>query len=119
MPPGEDLVATERNAHLASACDINPKLIFVLPHNDHLMGKDQKSQEILRLFYICLYPIGYTFRLESSFLELAQSYYTQMAKQIRLHRDQLTDAHLPLKIRHQFKLGMIAEIRMDTQAALK
>lgn len=62
---------------------------------------------------------GYTYRLESSFLELAQSYYTQMAKQIRLHRDQLSDAHMALKIRHQFKLGMIAEIRMDTQAALK
>lgn len=42
-----------------------------------------------------------------------------MAKQIRMHRDQLTDAHMALKIRHQFKLGLIAEIRLDHQAALK
>lgn len=75
-------------------------MIFVLPYQEHLLG--------------------YTYRLEASFLELAQSYYTQMAKQIRLHRDQLTDtAHMALKIRHQFKLGIIAEIRMDHAAALK
>lgn len=98
--PGDDLLAAERTANLASACDINPKMIFMLPHQDHLLG--------------------YTYRLEASFLELTQSYYTQMAKQIRLHRDQLTDmAHMALKIRHQFKLGIIAEIRMDHAAALK
>lgn len=38
LPTGEDLLAAERTANLASACDINPKMVFVLPHNDHLMG---------------------------------------------------------------------------------
>lgn len=98
--PGEEQLAGERVAALASACDLNPKLIFAFPYNEHL--------------------VGYTYRLEASFLELAQSYYTQMAKQIRMHRDQLTDvAHLALKIRHQFKLAVIAEIRQDHAAALK
>lgn len=97
--PGEDLTATERSANLTSKCDINAKMLFVLPNNDHLLA--------------------YTIRLESAFLELAQSYYTQMAKQIRVHRDQLTNAHMALKIRHQFKLGLIAEIRMDYNIALK
>lgn len=55
MPPGEDLLATERNAHLASACDINPKLIFVLPHNDHLMGKILKTTRYLFDYYMLFF----------------------------------------------------------------
>lgn len=38
LPPGEDLVAVERAASITSKCDINTKMLFVLPHNDHLMG---------------------------------------------------------------------------------
>lgn len=74
-------------------------MLFILPHNDHLMG--------------------YTLRLESAFLEFAQSYYSQMAKQVRVHRDQLTSAHQTLRIRHQFKLGFITEMRLDYNTALK
>uniref|UniRef100_A0A182K588 Trafficking protein particle complex subunit 11 n=1 Tax=Anopheles christyi TaxID=43041 RepID=A0A182K588_9DIPT len=96
---GEDMLASERAAQLTSNCDINAKMLFVLPHNDHLMG--------------------HIFRLQSAFLELAQSYYTQMMKQIRLHRDQLTDAHTVLKIRHQFKLGFISELKLDQSNALR
>lgn len=96
---GEDLLASERAAHLTSTCDINAKMLFVLPHNDHLMG--------------------HIFRLQSAFLELAQSYYTQMMKQIRLHREQLTDSHQILKIRHQFKLGFISELKLDQSNALR
>lgn len=62
---------------------------------------------------------GYTVRLESAFLEQAQSYYTNMSKQIRMHRDQLSSAHQGLKIRHQFKLGFFAEMRLDLNSALK
>lgn len=58
-------------------------------------------------------------RLEAAFLELAQSYYMQMSKQVRTHRDQLTTAHQGLKIRHQFKLGFVAEMRLDLNTALK
>uniref|UniRef100_A0AAG5D5Q5 Trafficking protein particle complex subunit 11 n=1 Tax=Anopheles atroparvus TaxID=41427 RepID=A0AAG5D5Q5_ANOAO len=96
---GEDMLASERAAQLTSNCDINAKMLFVLPHNDHLMG--------------------HIFRLQSAFLELAQSYYAQMMKQIRLHRDQLTDAHTVLKIRHQFKLGFISELKLDQSNALR
>ncbi|XP_039440432.1 trafficking protein particle complex subunit 11 isoform X1 [Culex pipiens pallens] len=96
---GEDLLASERAAHLTSTCDISAKMLFVLPHNDHLMG--------------------HILRLQSAFLELAQSYYTQMMKQIRLHRDQLTDSHQILKIRHQFKLGFVSELKLDQSSALR
>ncbi|XP_049298496.1 trafficking protein particle complex subunit 11 [Anopheles funestus] len=99
LQQGEDMLASERAAQLTSNCDINAKMLFVLPHNDHLMG--------------------HIFRLQSAFLELAQSYYTQMMKQIRLHRDQLTDAHTVLKIRHQFKLGFISELKLDQSNALR
>ncbi|XP_050073443.1 trafficking protein particle complex subunit 11 [Anopheles maculipalpis] len=99
LQQGEDMLASERAAQLTSNCDINAKMLFVLPHNDHLMG--------------------HIFRLQSAFLELAQSYYTQLMKQIRLHRDQLTDAHTVLKIRHQFKLGFLSELKHDQSNALR
>lgn len=62
---------------------------------------------------------GYTLRLESAFLEQAQSYYLQSSKSVRMHRDQLTSSHQELKIRHQFKLGFYAEMRVDLNTALK
>lgn len=63
--------------------------------------------------------IGYTLRLESAFTEHAQTYYTQLSRQVRAHRDQLTATHQQLKIRHQFKLGFYAEMRSDPSTALK
>ncbi|XP_055376778.1 trafficking protein particle complex subunit 11 isoform X2 [Condylostylus longicornis] len=96
---GDDLIASERAASLATACGISSKMLFILPHTDHLTG--------------------YTLRLESAFLEMAQAYYMQMIKHIRMHREQLTASHVILKIRHQFKLGFISEMRSDSNAALK
>ncbi|XP_026845227.1 trafficking protein particle complex subunit 11 [Drosophila persimilis] len=99
LPPGEDLLAAERAASLTSACGITSKMLFILPHTEHLMG--------------------YTLRLESAFLDMAQSYYALMSKRIRNHRDQLSAAHTTLKIRHQFKLGFVAEMRQDFSTAQK
>ncbi|XP_055529161.1 trafficking protein particle complex subunit 11 isoform X2 [Wyeomyia smithii] len=99
IPQGDDLLASERASHLTSTCDITAKMLFVLPHNDHLMN--------------------HILRLQSAFLELAQSYYTQMMKQIRSHREQLTESHQMLKIRHQFKLGFISELKLDQSNALR
>lgn len=96
----DDLLSSERAANLTSMCDINAKLLFVLPYMDqHLMN--------------------YILRLESAFHEHSQVYYTQMSKQIRSHRDQLTSSHQGLMVRHQFKLGIISELRQDFNTALK
>lgn len=38
LPAGEDLLSVERAASLTTKCDISPKMLFVLPHNEHLMG---------------------------------------------------------------------------------
>ncbi|XP_055843157.1 trafficking protein particle complex subunit 11 [Episyrphus balteatus] len=99
LPPGEDMLASERAASLTNACGISSKMLFILPHTDHL--------------------VGYTSRLESALLEMAQGYYTLMSKRIRTHRDQLTSSHHVLKIRHQFKLGFVSEMRQDYSTALK
>ncbi|XP_017000821.2 trafficking protein particle complex subunit 11 [Drosophila takahashii] len=99
LPPGEDLLAAERAASLTNACGITSKMLFILPHTEHLTG--------------------YALRLESAFLDMAQSYYALMSKRIRNHRDQLTAAHTSLKIRHQFKLGFVAEMRQDFSTAQK
>lgn len=34
----EDTLAAEHQSILAAKCDINQKMIFVLPYNDNLMG---------------------------------------------------------------------------------
>lgn len=36
--PADDAMAGERLSTLATKCDINQKMIFVLPYNDNLMG---------------------------------------------------------------------------------
>ena len=38
LPPGEDMLASERAASLTTACGLNSKMLFVLPHTEHLMG---------------------------------------------------------------------------------
>lgn len=50
---------------------------------------------------------------------MSQTYYSEMSKQIRVHRDQLTSAHQGLKVRHQFKMGFISEMKLDFNTALK
>lgn len=94
----DDLIATERAAALANICEMNTKQLYVLPVNDqHLLG--------------------YTIRLESAFLELSQSFYIQMLKTYRAH--QTSSSHQTLKVRHQFKMGFICELRLDFPTALK
>ncbi|XP_070496804.1 trafficking protein particle complex subunit 11 isoform X1 [Chironomus tepperi] len=94
----DDLIATERASALANACEINTKHLYVLPVNDHRL-------------------IEYTVRLESAFLELAQSFYIGILKNYRSH--QTTSHHQTLKVRHQFKMGFISELRLDFPTALK
>ncbi|MEQ2213203.1 Trafficking protein particle complex subunit 11, partial [Xenoophorus captivus] len=38
LPPGEDLVASEKASALCGSCDLSGKSLFVLPHTDHLVG---------------------------------------------------------------------------------
>lgn len=94
----DDMVATERASSLANACEISTKNIYVLPVNDQSI-------------------ISYTIRLESAFLELAQSFYIGMLKNYRSH--QTGSQHQTLKVRHQFKMGFISELRLDLPTALK
>lgn len=94
----DDLIASERASALANACEINTKHLYVLPANDHNL-------------------IGYTVRLESAFLELAQSFYIGILKNYRSH--QTSSQHQTLKVRHQFKMGFISELRLDFPTALK
>lgn len=94
----DDMIAAERVSALANSCEINTKNIYVLPFNDQSL-------------------ISYTIRLESAFLELAQSFYIGMLKNYRSH--QTGSHHQTLKVRHQFKMGFISELRLDLPTALK
>ncbi|XP_018421175.1 PREDICTED: trafficking protein particle complex subunit 11 [Nanorana parkeri] len=100
LPPGEDLVASERAASLCNACDLSGKSLFVLPHTDHL--------------------VGYIIRLENAFYEHAQTYYYTEIRRIKSHKEFLNKTtHQLLFVRHQFKIAFFSELKQDTQNALK
>ncbi|XP_026135953.1 trafficking protein particle complex subunit 11-like isoform X1 [Carassius auratus] len=100
LPPGEDLVASERASALCAACDLSGKSLFVLPHTDHL--------------------VGYIIRLENAFYEHAQTYYYNEIRRVKSHKEFLNKTtHQLLFVRHQFKMGFFSELKQDTQNALK
>lgn len=38
-PPGsENAIATERATAVCGACELSPKLLYILPHGNHLLG---------------------------------------------------------------------------------
>ncbi|GBP31945.1 Trafficking protein particle complex subunit 11 [Eumeta japonica] len=99
-PPSEYMLGAERAQALCSACEIQSKALFVLPHNDHLMG--------------------YVLRLENAFYDIAQNYYHHETKNIKQHRDHLNKTtHQYLFVRHQFKLGFLNELKQDLSMAHK
>ncbi|XP_036407782.1 trafficking protein particle complex subunit 11 [Megalops cyprinoides] len=100
LPPGEDVVASERAAALCNACDLSGKSLFVLPHTDHL--------------------VGYIIRLENAFYEHAQTYYYTEIRRVKSHKEFLNKTtHQLLFVRHQFKIAFFSELKQDTQNALK
>ncbi|KAJ0002850.1 hypothetical protein NQD34_007999 [Periophthalmus magnuspinnatus] len=100
LPPGEDLVASERASALCNACDLSGKSLFVLPHTDHL--------------------VGYIIRLENAFYEHAQTYYYTEIRRVKSHKEFLNKTtHQLLFVRHQFKTAFFSELKQDTQNALK
>ncbi|KAG7196538.1 hypothetical protein KM043_018560 [Ampulex compressa] len=100
-PPGsEDALATERATALCGACELPAKLLYLLPHADHLLG--------------------YISRLESALYDLAQSFYHQEYRIIKNHRDQLNKTmHQYLYVRHQFKMAFLNELKQDQHTAQK
>lgn len=99
-PPSEYMLGAERAQALCSACEIQSKSLFVLPHSDHLMG--------------------YILRLENAFYDIAQNYYHYETKNIKQHRDHLNKTtHQYLFVRHQFKLGFLNELKHDLNTAHK
>nr|XP_020658519.1 trafficking protein particle complex subunit 11 [Pogona vitticeps] len=100
LPPGEDVIASERAAALCNACDLSGKSLFVLPHTDHL--------------------VGYIIRLENAFYEHAQTYYYTEIRRVKSHKEYLNKTtHQLLFVRHQFKIAFFSELKQDTQNALK
>lgn len=100
LPASEDVQAAERAAVLRGSCELDEKLLFVLPLGDHLHG--------------------YIVRLESAFYDLAKNYYHQEARNIKSHRDHLNKTtHQYLFVRHQFKMAFLYELKQDKNAAHK
>ena len=100
LPPGEDVIASERAAALCNVCELSGKSLFVLPHTDHL--------------------VGYIIRLENAFYEHAQTYYYTEIRRVKSHKEFLNKTtHQLLFVRHQFKIAFFSELKQDTQNALK
>ncbi|KAH1003355.1 trafficking protein particle complex subunit 11 [Dendroctonus ponderosae] len=99
-PMPEDPLAAERAVALCSSCELNSQSLYVLPHGQHLSG--------------------YATRLENAFLELCQAYYHSCVRSIKQHKEHLNkNAHQSLYVRHQFKMGVLSELRQDISAAHK
>ncbi|XP_017788618.1 PREDICTED: trafficking protein particle complex subunit 11 [Habropoda laboriosa] len=104
-PPGsEDAIATERATAVCGACELPPKLLYVLPHGNHLQG--------------------YISRLESVLYDLTQSFYHHEYRIVKGHRDLLNKtvqktAHKHLFVRHQFKMAFLNELKQDQNLAQK
>ncbi|XP_076160826.1 trafficking protein particle complex subunit 11 gry isoform X2 [Ptiloglossa arizonensis] len=98
-PPGsEDALASERGTAVCGACELLPKLLYILPHGDHLLG--------------------YTSRLENALYDLAQSFYQHEYRIVKGHRDQLNkNLHQHLFVRHQFKMAFLNELKQDQNVA--
>lgn len=59
-------------------------------------------------------------KFEVFFLEQAQLYYTHRIKRVRAHKDLLSKpTHAFVFVRHSFKQGIFAELKKDSQSALK
>ncbi|XP_011691077.1 PREDICTED: trafficking protein particle complex subunit 11-like [Wasmannia auropunctata] len=100
LPGAEDVVATERATALCGACDLTAKLLYILPHADHLLG--------------------YISRLETAFYDLAQNFYHHEYRNVKSHRDQLTkNVHQYLFVRHQFKMAFLNELKQELHLAQK
>nr|XP_034182161.1 trafficking protein particle complex subunit 11 isoform X1 [Osmia lignaria]XP_034182162.1 trafficking protein particle complex subunit 11 isoform X1 [Osmia lignaria]XP_034182163.1 trafficking protein particle complex subunit 11 isoform X1 [Osmia lignaria]XP_034182165.1 trafficking protein particle complex subunit 11 isoform X1 [Osmia lignaria]XP_034182166.1 trafficking protein particle complex subunit 11 isoform X1 [Osmia lignaria] len=104
LPGSEDTIAPERATAVCGACELSPKLLYVLPHGDHLLG--------------------YISRLESALYDLAQSFYHHEYRIVKGHKDQLNktthkSAHKHLSVRHQFKMAFFNELKQDQNLALK
>ena len=100
LPPGEDVLASDRAISLCASCELNSTSLFVLPHGDHLQG--------------------YAVRLESAFYEFAQNYYHNEIKNVRAHKEHLNkNSHQYLLVRHQYKMGFLYELKQDIHTAHK
>ncbi|VDK66665.1 unnamed protein product [Onchocerca ochengi] len=94
--PVDNPLVTERTAKLCQLCQLPAKQLFVLPIGE-------------RMFTSIL-------RLETSFHELAQSFYQHCLKSIRARS--IPNNFSNLIIRQQFKLAFLSELRQDTHTAL-
>ena len=111
LPVAEDTAASERASALCSACELSARALFVLPASIKPSSGDAGSDSNLS---------GYILRLENAFYELAQNYYHQEIRQVKSHREKLNKTtHLYLFVRHQFKAGLLNELKRDLHSAYK
>ncbi|ESO05264.1 hypothetical protein HELRODRAFT_99127 [Helobdella robusta] len=100
LPPGEDLVASERASSLCSSCDLSNKFLYVISVAENITG--------------------YTLRLEQAFADHSKTYYHTEARRAKAHKDLLNKTtHALLFVRHQFKIAFFNEQKQDLHAALK
>lgn len=61
-----------------------------------------------------------SFRLEQTFIESSQNYYTNEIRRVKKHKETLNNiTHQLLHIRHQIKVAFFSELRQDIPSAVK
>ncbi|CAF1422860.1 unnamed protein product [Didymodactylos carnosus] len=106
FPTVDDLYSTERDQKANTLCtyfDITKRALCVLPvlpQPDNLHA--------------------WIDRLEQTFIEWSQNYYTNEIKRVKQHKETLNKlTHQLLHVRHQFKMGFFGELKQDIPSAVK
>ncbi|CAF2034081.1 unnamed protein product [Rotaria magnacalcarata] len=106
FPTVDDVYSSERDQMANTLCnyfDIQKRSLCVLPV---LPQPDNLS--------------AWIDRLEQTFIESSQNYYTNEIRLVKKHKETLNNiTHQLLHIRHQFKVGFFSELRQDIPSAVK
>ncbi|CAF4925577.1 unnamed protein product [Rotaria sp. Silwood1] len=130
-----DMVRTNLDARAAaiSVVLLQNKNSFPTVDDVYSSERDQMANTLCNYFDIpkrslCVLPVlpqpdnlsAWIDRLEQTFIESSQNYYTNEIRRVKKHKETLNNiTHQLLHIRHQFKVGFFSELKQDIPSAVK
>uniref|UniRef100_A0A8C5L7B6 Trafficking protein particle complex subunit 11 n=1 Tax=Jaculus jaculus TaxID=51337 RepID=A0A8C5L7B6_JACJA len=94
LPPGEDVIASERAAALCNVCELSGKSLFVLPHTDHLVELFLKTnKQNLLLFVRHQFKIAFFSELKQDTQNALKNYRTayNLVHELRAHETNILE----------------------------
>ncbi|CAF2858872.1 unnamed protein product [Rotaria sp. Silwood2] len=130
-----DMVRTNLDGRTAaiSVVLLQNKNSFPTVDDVYSSERDQMANTLCNYFEIpkrslCVLPVlpqpdnlsAWIDRLEQTFIESSQNYYTNEIRRVKKHKETLNNiTHQLLHIRHQFKVGFFSELKQDIPSSVK